>query len=122
MCSNINIFRLVAFSFLLPPLLEEPPDWPLPNATQDAFWYGEIWVKYPLSKHLAPQHFGKLLEVRSNFHVIMNEACRIQNSKDSEMKMDKAYEILDKLKAWYESLPGPLQPRTIVLPGQLRLQ
>ena len=114
--------RLFAFSFLLPPLLEKQPEWPLPNATQDAFWYGEIWVKYPLSNHLSSQYFGKLLEVRTNFHVIMNEACRIQNSKGSEMEMDKAYEILGKLQAWYESLPGPLQPRAIVLPAQLRLQ
>lgn len=38
------------------------------------------------------------------------------------MTLDKANELYSRLRAWYESLPEPLLPGTIVLPGHLQLQ
>ncbi|KAH6884387.1 hypothetical protein B0T10DRAFT_493135 [Thelonectria olida] len=116
-----NWETLVAFSFMLPPLLKKPPIWPLPDPSQDAQWYGEIWVKYPLNRSLSPSYFGHIFGARSQFRVIMNEVCEAAYSKDSEITLDKANRFRKRLEWWYNGLPGPLQPRTIVLPGHLQL-
>lgn len=104
------------------PLLSLPPDWPLPDPSTEDEWYGEIWVKYPMSNRRLPSYFGQVIKARSQFRIIMNEACQIAYSKGSEMNFDKANKLLSQLKLWYDNLPGPLQPKTIVLPGQLQLQ
>ena len=104
------------------PLLSDPPDWHLPDPSKEAEWYGEIWVKYPLSNRLLPSYFGQVFRARSQFRVIMNEACQAAYSKGSEIILGKANELLKQLKGWYDDLSGPLLPKTIVLPGHLQLQ
>ncbi|KAK2590782.1 hypothetical protein QQS21_011536 [Conoideocrella luteorostrata] len=116
-----NWETLVGFSFMFSPLLKEPPDWPLPNPSEDAQWYGEIWVNYPPNHSLTPSYFGQVLNARSQFRVIMNEFCQEAYAKGSEMSLPKANKILSRLTAWFNGLPAQLQPKTIVLPGHLQL-
>src|ERR1700743_1060428 len=104
------------------PLLKDPPSWPLPDPLKEAEWYGEIWVKYPLSNHILPSYFGQVFKARSQFRVIMNEACQAAYLKDAGMTLSKATDFLSRLQGWYDRLPSPLQPRFIVLPGHLQLQ
>ncbi|RTE81585.1 hypothetical protein BHE90_003910 [Fusarium euwallaceae] len=112
---------LVAFSFMLPPLLKKPPEWALPNPTMSARWYGEIWIKYPLNNGLSPSYFSHIFRARCQFRIIMNEICDAAYSEGSSITLDKAHGFRERLASWYRSLPGPLQPRTIVLPGHLQL-
>lgn len=107
---------------MFPPLVKNPPDWRLPDPSNDAQWYGEVWVKYPLSHRLFPSYFGQVLRARSQFRLIMNECCQVAYSVGSDTTLGKAYELLSRLKSWYDSLSGPLLPKTIVLPGHLQLQ
>ena len=104
------------------PLLSDPPEWPLPDATLEPGWYGEIWIQYPVSDRLFPSHFAQVFEARSRFRLIMNKACQIAYSPNSEMTLDKANQLYEQLRSWYGSLPGPLQPKSVVLPGHLQLQ
>lgn len=104
------------------PLLKYPPNWALPDPSQDGNWYGEIWLKYPLTDTLSPSYFGSVFRAKSHFRIIMNEFCCTAYSEGSQVTVDKAYELLNKLKHWYHGLPGPLQPKTIVLPAHLQLQ
>lgn len=120
--SAAQSFRLVGFSFMLSPLLKQPPDWPLPDPLEDARWYGEIWLKYPLTNNLAPSYFGQVFRARSQFRVIMNEFCQVAFSKGSKTTLGKANELYARLTSWYDGLRGPLLPKTIVLPGHLQLQ
>lgn len=113
---------LVGFSFMFAPLLSQPPNWPLPDPLEDAQWYGDIWVKYPLVQRRLSSHFGYMFKARSEFRVIMNDACQAAYSKNSEMTLPKANELLSRLKGWYDGLPNPLLPKSIVLPSQLQLQ
>lgn len=115
-------YRLVGFSFMFAPLLSEPPKWPLPDTSELTEWYGETWVKYPQSKYLAPSHIGDLLKARSQFRIIMNKACRIAWSINSEMSLEEANELFSRLQIWFDALPASLLPKAIVLPGQLQLQ
>ncbi|KAJ4226248.1 hypothetical protein NW759_004832 [Fusarium solani] len=112
---------LVAFSFMLPPLLKKPPEWALPDPTRNAQWYGEIWMKYPLDSGLSPSYFPHIFRARCHFRIIMNEICDAAYSEGSGITLDKAHGFRERLQSWYRSLPLPLQPRTIVLPGHLQL-
>ncbi|KAL6699759.1 hypothetical protein J3F84DRAFT_361663 [Trichoderma pleuroticola] len=116
-----NWETLVAFSFMFKPLLKEPPNWTLPDPSQDGNWYGEIWLKYPLTNTLSPSYFGSVFRAKSHFRIIMNDFCCTAYSEGSQVTIEKAYELLKRLKHWYDGLPGPLQPRTIVLPTHLQL-
>ena len=114
--------RLVGFSFMLDPLLKSPPDEPLPDPDEDSQWYGEIWVKYPLSSALLPSYFGHVFRARCQFRRIMNEFCQVAYSKSSVVTLDQAAELYSQLKVWFGGLPRPLLPRMIALPGHLQLQ
>ncbi|OPB40292.1 Zn2Cys6 transcriptional regulator [Trichoderma guizhouense] len=116
-----NWETLVGFSFMFTPLLKEPPNWALPDPSQDGKWYGEIWLKYPLTDTLSPSHFGNVFRAKSYFRIIMNEFCCTAYTEGSQVTVEKAYELLGKLKHWYYGLPSPLQPKTIVLPTHLQL-
>lgn len=109
---------------MTPPLLKEPPIYPLPDPSENALWYGEVWLKYPLSHSLVPSNFGQMYKAKSQFRVIMNEFCQMAfiNDQVSMVTIDLANELLYKLRSWFNSLPGSLLPWTIALPGQLQLQ
>jgi hypothetical protein len=114
--------RLVGFSFMISPLLKKPPEFPLPDPSEDPQWYGEIWAKYPLNQSLSPSYFGHVFRVRSQFRIIMNEYCQVAYSKGSKVDLGKANELHSRLKTWFDGLPDPLLPKKIVLPGHLQLQ
>jgi hypothetical protein len=107
---------------MLAPLLKTPPKQPLPDPSKDPQWYGEIWVKYPLNQSLSPLYFGQVFRTKCQFRIIMNEFCELAHSTGSTVTLDKANELRSKLKNWYDSLPEPLLPKTIALPGHLQLQ
>ncbi|KAI3580111.1 hypothetical protein IWW34DRAFT_620935 [Fusarium oxysporum f. sp. albedinis] len=116
-----NWETLSAFSFMLSPLIKEPPKWPLPDPSEDPSWYGEIWVKYPLNHGLSPMYLGEVIHARSQFRIIMNEFCDAAYSEGSKVGVNLAYQFRERLEEWYENLPALLTPRRIVLPGQLQL-
>ncbi|KAE9579504.1 hypothetical protein CGMCC3_g4725 [Colletotrichum fructicola] len=116
-----NWETLVSFSFMIPPLVKEPPDWPLPDPTREGGWYGEIWLQYPLVPGLQPTHFGHIFRTRAKFRVIMNEYCDAAFSPNGVISLDKANRLHEKLRRWYSDLPEPLKPKTIALPGHFQL-
>ena len=103
-------------------MLKKPPDWPLPDPSEDVQWYGEIWVKYPIAHSLVPSYFGQVFRARCQFRVIMNEFCHLAYSNGSSVTFDKANELHSQLRGWYDGLPLKLLPKSIVLPGHLQLQ
>lgn len=104
------------------PLLKKPPDWPLPDSLKDAKWYGEIWLKYPMTHILVPSYFGQVFRARCQFRVIMNAFCHLAYASGSRVTFDKANELYSRLQGWYNDLPVKLRPNAIVLPGHLQLQ
>ncbi|KAF4773633.1 hypothetical protein HER10_EVM0002711 [Colletotrichum scovillei] len=116
-----NWETLVAFSFRLHPLLTKPPELPLPDPADDPGWYGEIWLQYPLARSLVPSNLGQVLHARSHFREIMNEFCVGAHSGSSEVGLQLAEVLSERLKSWFNGLPRSLQPRAIVLPAHLQL-
>ncbi|KAK2596784.1 hypothetical protein QQS21_006112 [Conoideocrella luteorostrata] len=103
------------------PLLEAPPGWPLPDPSEDAQWYGEIWVKYPLKHSRTPSYFGQIFKTRSQFRVIMNEFCQAAYADVAKMSLARANTLRSRLITWFDGLPGQLQPKTTIRPAQLQL-
>ncbi|CCE33506.1 related to nitrate assimilation regulatory protein nirA [Claviceps purpurea 20.1] len=117
-----NWETLNAFSFMLAPLFEEPPQWPLPDPSHSGpSWYGEIWLKYPLDSTLSPCSFAHVIRSRCRFRVIMNDFCKAAYSERKDMSLERADQLHARLRHWYDTLPEPLQPKSIVLPGHLQL-
>lgn len=104
------------------PLIKEPPTWKLPDPSKDPSFYGEVWLKYPLGKNLSPSYFGQIFRAKSQFRLIMHDFAMAAYTEGSQVTVDKAYELHQRLLRWYEALPAQLQPRTIVLPAHLQLQ
>ena len=107
---------------MLPPILTKPPEEPLPDPSKDSRWYGEIWVKYPMSQSLSPIYFGQVFKAKCRFRIIMSEFCSAAYSNGVGVTLDKANSFYARLKTWYDDLPGPLSPKNIVLPAHLQLQ
>ncbi|KAH7215812.1 hypothetical protein DER44DRAFT_806843 [Fusarium oxysporum] len=112
-----NWETLSAFSFMLSPLIKEPPKWPLPDPSEDPSWYGEIWVKYPLNHGLSPMYLGEVIHARSQFRIIMNEFCDAAYSEGSKVGVNLAYQFRERLQEWYENLPASLTPRRMLFLG-----
>ncbi|KAL7972873.1 hypothetical protein HDV63DRAFT_392551 [Trichoderma sp. SZMC 28014] len=108
--SLFNWETLSSFSFMTPPLLKEPPIYPLPDPSENALC-------------LVPSNFGQMYKAKSQFRVIMNEFCQMAfiQGQESMVTIDLANKFLYKLINWFNGLPKSLLPRTIALPGQLQL-
>ncbi|KAG6006825.1 hypothetical protein E4U21_006632 [Claviceps maximensis] len=116
-----NWDTLNAFCFMLPPHLKKPPEWPLPDPSENPDWYGEIWLRYPPGSTLSPSYFAQVIWSRSRFRIIMNEFCTAAYLDGQEMTLEIANQLLARLRTWYDDLPIPLQSKNIVLPGHLQI-
>jgi hypothetical protein len=108
-----------------PPIIQRPPDIPLPDPSTYPEWYGEIWIKYPLSQKLFPSHFGRLFKAKAELRVILNEICFQhfgRTGPSPKFSQQHANNFHSRLRVWYRGLPKPLTPENIVLPSQLQLQ
>lgn len=81
------------------PVIKEPPNWTLPDPAKETEFYGEIWLKYPLTQTLSPSYFGQVFRSKSQFRVIMHDFCMTAYSEDSQVTVEKAYELRQRLKS-----------------------
>ncbi|KAJ6782267.1 hypothetical protein PWT90_10560 [Aphanocladium album] len=112
---------LIAFSFMKESLVKEVPKSPLPNPLEDPDWYGQLWARYPSSAALTSLTFGQVFEQKTYFRIIMNEFCQEAYATTLGVNSFKAEGLRRKLEHWYGNLPESLNPKNIVLPGQLQL-
>jgi hypothetical protein len=108
-----------------PPLLAEPPELPLPDAAQNPGWYGEFWLKYPLSETLIPVHFGHLFQTMSNLRLLINELgsdAFIGNKSTSVLEIAVIRKYLRRMEFWYNGIPEVLAVTDIKFPWELKLQ
>lgn len=123
--SYLHVSSNYCYHFYKTPLMMEPPKVPLPNPKQYPAWYGEFWIKYPLSQTLFPMHYGHFFKAKSEFCVILNRvAIKFfgQGGKATECPPKIVAGFTQDFTAWRLSLPDPLTPKKIVFPSQLKLQ
>ena len=116
-----------ASRFSRSPYSKQPPEASLPSPAENPAWYGELYLKYPVSQQLYPVKFGEIFKAKAEFRVILNElGLRLfahQNAAaDDRLSNRDASEFCSRFKRWYQALPESLSPRKVVLPGHLTLQ
>ncbi|RBA09105.1 hypothetical protein FPRO05_14361, partial [Fusarium proliferatum] len=112
--------------FQTAPLLRTPPQSPLPDPDLNPDWYGEIWLKYPSTSMLVPMQYRYTFKARVEFSLVLNAAMLQTSTNESDNQAVRSgtgriVETVEKLEAWYRTLPGPLLPSHIVFPSQLKL-
>ncbi|KAJ4295913.1 hypothetical protein N0V88_004615 [Collariella sp. IMI 366227] len=115
---------LVSYVYLQPPPMKEPPQSPLPDPIEYPQWYGELWVKYPLSQTRLPTFHGLIFKAKADFWTIINSFAQLAFADRHVGSKPSVHEVLPfyhRLRAWERNLPEPLTPRKIVLPHQLKL-
>ncbi|KAK4196408.1 hypothetical protein QBC40DRAFT_234412 [Triangularia verruculosa] len=128
-----NFQALHVYVLFEPPLINKPPDVPLPDPATNPEWYGQIWLKYPGDTELHTTHFPQLFQAQCQVRVIMNDMWseRFGSSRQSSpegsstlhpaTQLEQANQFYARLKAWYDALPAPLTPASIVFPSQILL-
>jgi hypothetical protein len=106
------------------PLLQRPPDAILPDPAVQPDWYGEVWIRYPMSQSRLPSLFGHEFRAKAQFRIIMNDFSLAAYSgvKKPAITLAKAYGLYTQLRRWWDGLPDVLTARNVVLPGHLQLQ
>jgi hypothetical protein len=87
-------------------------------------WYGELWVRYPLSQTRLPAYHGLLFKAITEFWTIINDISSrtfVRHRLPAKLSVNQIFQFYDRLTAWHNNLPEPLTPKKIVLPDQLKL-
>ncbi|EGU73866.1 hypothetical protein FOXB_15623, partial [Fusarium oxysporum f. sp. conglutinans Fo5176] len=116
----------LSLQFQTAPLLRTPPHSPLPDPDLNPDWYSEIWLKYPSTSVLVPMQYRYTFMARVDFSLILNPAILQASTNESDNQVvqngaGRIIETIEKLEAWYRTLPDPLLPSNIVFPSQLKL-
>ncbi|KAF4972199.1 hypothetical protein FSARC_1181 [Fusarium sarcochroum] len=113
-----------SFYFRQEPLIKTPPETPLPDIKADPSWYGEIWVRYPLSDTPVPTHFGHVaratLDIRSLMHEIASKLFK-GKGLDENPSPEAVDGFRSELDYWFSQLPEVLSSKNLVLPMHLRI-
>ncbi len=108
----------------MPPLIREAPAFPLPDPTVDPQWYGEIWIRYPMSQTVYPVHLGTTIKCNFELRKMMNAMASelFEEDKPPIVTPGEILECKSRLDMWFTNLPDPLTPTKIVLPDQIKIQ
>ncbi|KAK0656562.1 hypothetical protein B0T16DRAFT_425109 [Cercophora newfieldiana] len=104
------------------PLVRTSPEIPLPNPLENQAWYGEMWVRYPLSQSRLPMQHPLLFKAKSELWATINEFSLHAFSRPDPHKLLPPSEVLPfykKFVNWMSGLPEALTPRKIAFPHQL---
>ncbi|KAK4128133.1 hypothetical protein N657DRAFT_564260 [Parathielavia appendiculata] len=115
---------LSSYHYAKPPPLKESPKVPLPDPSNEPQWYGELWLKYPLSHTPLPTYHGFLFKAKADFWTIINEVSMLTFShhrSPSKLSVNQTLLFYNRLTAWLHNLPEALTAKKIVLPQQLKM-
>jgi hypothetical protein len=105
-------------------LLKEPPEPPLPDPVECLEFYGETYVRYPLSPAGVPTYHTLLFKAKADLWIIMNELSLVQMGESvvpRNLPIGQVLEFYKRLRGWFHKLPRPLSPGRIVMPHQVKL-
>ncbi|KAK4454777.1 hypothetical protein QBC34DRAFT_140901 [Podospora aff. communis PSN243] len=104
------------------PLVRVPPETPLPDPASNQAWYGETWVRYPLSQSRLPMQHPVFCKAKTELWIIINEFSLFAFTRPDPRKVISPPELLPfyhKFVRWMRELPEPLTPRKMAFPHQL---
>ncbi|KAI1641662.1 uncharacterized protein F4817DRAFT_45273 [Daldinia loculata] len=111
------------FYFAAPPHLKKAPEYPLPDPEVDSKFYGETWIRYPMSHRLYSVNMGHVIKANFELRHLMNEMSLdlFEDGKPPRIDVSKALECKSMLDNWFVNLPDILSPTKIVLPDHIKI-
>ncbi|KAI8966706.1 hypothetical protein F5Y11DRAFT_307617 [Daldinia sp. FL1419] len=111
------------FYFAAPPHLKRAPEYPLPDPIADEKFYGETWIRYPMSSRLHPSNVGHVMRANFELRHLMNEMGLelFEENKPPRINVEKALECKSRLDNWFVNLPDILSPTKIVFPDHIKI-
>ncbi|KAK0730418.1 hypothetical protein B0H67DRAFT_32036 [Lasiosphaeris hirsuta] len=110
--------------FRLPPM-RDPPESTLPDPAEEPEWYGEGFVRYPLTPEpRLPTYHPLFFKAKTDLYLIVNEYSLFAYGRHNPQQPLAPRRVLwfyNRLVAWFKGLPEPLSPRRIVMPHQIML-
>lgn len=107
---------MLVYVLFFEPVFKEPPVEALPSHECSAEYFGEIWLKYPLSERLWPLHHGQTFKAWAELYTIANRIkCRTYSTEARGEPVDSRYQAREysELIHWFQNLPPSLTPAQI---------
>lgn len=116
---------LICYHYFRLPLMRDPPESTLPDPVEKPEWYGEGWVRYPLTPQpRLSTHHPLFFKAKTDLYLIVNEYSLLAYGRPNPQQPLAPRLVLwfyNRLVAWFTGLPEPLSPRRIVMPHQIML-
>lgn len=106
------------------PFVDHPPAFAAPDPDVDPDWYGEVFVRYPLSRTITRMHLGYVMKATINLRIILNDMSLLQFATKEQKALTSAQVLAFKtrLDTLMQNLPPVLAPSRISLPCHLNVQ
>ncbi|KAF9701037.1 hypothetical protein EKO04_000295 [Ascochyta lentis] len=100
------------------PFIRDPPAFAAPDPDVDPDWYGELYVRYPLSPTVTPMYLGHVVKATIDLRLIVNDLSLLQfaQSKEQELSSEQVLDFKTRLDGLMQQLPITLAPHRISLP------
>ncbi|KAH6642661.1 hypothetical protein C7974DRAFT_385900 [Boeremia exigua] len=108
----------VTYYYRRAPFIPEPPAFKAPNPDDDFEWYGEVYIRYPLSPTATRMYLGHVMKATIDLRIIMNDIA-LEQFASQELKPLSSAQLLGfkrRLEAVIQKLPATLSPSRILLP------
>ncbi|KAJ4369798.1 hypothetical protein N0V83_005562 [Neocucurbitaria cava] len=112
-----------AYYFRRAPDIKKPPSFAPPDPATDPSWYGEIYLRYPLSSRLTPIHYGHLFNATIGLRKILNDLALLlyDDQAPTELSNEQLLDIVARFDHWMNDLPSSLNAQNISHPAQIQL-
>lgn len=106
------------------PFVKDPPALEAPDPDVNPEWYGEVYIRYPLSPTITRMYLGHVMKATINLRVIMNDISLLQftSTESTELSFDQVLKFKARLDALMQNLPATLAPSRILLPCHFNVQ
>lgn len=120
------IFLIVAqtYYYRRAPFIPEPPAFEAPDPDLDPEWYGEVYVRYPLSSTITRMRLGHVMKATIDLRIIMNDIALAQFATHdlTGLTHRQKVEFKQRLESLMQKLPTSLAPSKIMLPCHFNVQ
>lgn len=106
------------------PFVKDPPAFAAPDPDLDPEWYGEVYIRYPLSPTVTRMRLGYVMKATIALRVIMNDIALAQFASQQPTVLHPGHklEFKRRLDSWMQKLPTTLNPNKILLPCHFNVQ
>lgn len=106
------------------PFLRYPPAFAAPDPDLDPEWYGEVYIRYPLSSTVTRMRLGHVMKATIDLRIILNDIAlaRFASPGLTELSPGQLLGFKRRLELFNQKLHATLAPSKITLPCHFNVQ